>query len=70
MDEFLQAELEIGQAKAAGHGEKHIEELHQRRPRGAAVKRLDLSLLSLARVRRSHDGSLRRKLLPRKFPCS
>jgi len=38
MDEFLQAELEIGQTETAGHGEKPIEELHQKCSRGAVVK--------------------------------
>ena len=38
MDEFLQAELEIGQTEAAGHGEKSAEEPHQKSSRGAVAK--------------------------------
>jgi len=38
MDKFLQAELEIGQTKVAGHEEKPAKEPHRRRSREAAVK--------------------------------
>ena len=37
MDEFLQAELEIGQTEAAGYGEKPVEAPHQRHTQGAAT---------------------------------
>ena len=39
MDEFLQAELEIGQTEAARHREKPVEDPHQRCSRGAVAKR-------------------------------